>query len=73
MSTPTRLTRSLPHATAKVALVPDGDRNLFCGMSLNGRVSYHDTAEFDTTAERDAALARTVALYEANGYERIGG
>jgi len=71
MSRPTRLTKSLPGVAAVVLLMPDGDLGILCEVTSNGQFDDCDYVELASTAERDAALAKTVAQYLANGYQRI--
>lgn len=73
MTTPAVFTLTRGGQIAVVTLTPLGCTELEYRLSLNGVDVPADTdvAEFESTADRDQALADTVALYESNGYVRV--
>ena len=56
--------------TAEITMTPVGATSLSAVISVNGRETDRDVADFDSKADRDQAFAETCALYESNGYTR---
>lgn len=73
MTAPAVFTGSRGGQTATVTLTPLGATELEFRLSLNGVEVPQDTdvAEFESSADRDQALADTAATFEANGYMRV--
>lgn len=73
MDVPAVFTKTRGGQTVVVTLTPLGCAELEFRLAMNGVDVPADTdvAEFESTADRDQALADTVALYESNGYTRV--
>jgi hypothetical protein len=65
-----RLAKSLGGQTSTIEIAPVGATSLAATFGLNGHTTDHDVAEFDSTAERDAAFTECVANFTAAGYWR---
>jgi hypothetical protein len=72
ITTALAFTKTSGGQTVTATLTPLGSTELEFRLSVNGVEVPEDTdvAEFDTEADRDAALAETAALYKSNGYVR---